>query len=98
MPFGLVRKIAYSFMIQAGSDLPKLDYAPDRMSPTLRLEDVPTLTGFFLCHVEADQRRPTSLRSTCQTAFRTRQVLLPPNPKEFDTATRTLCGFASRGT
>src|SRR5262245_47002460 len=31
-------------------------------------------------------------------AVSTRQVLLPPNPNEFDTATRTGCGRASLGT
>src|SRR2546426_2789636 len=37
-------------------------------------------------------------QTDCQTAFNTKQVLLPPKPKAFDTATRTGCGRASLAT
>src|SRR5437763_13352588 len=44
------------------------------------------------------QCRPFGAEGTDHTAFRTRQVLLPPKPNELETATRTGPGRASLGT
>src|SRR5260370_18766340 len=44
------------------------------------------------------RRLRPSVRAGAQAAVSTRQVLLPPKPKELDTATRTGCGRASLAT
>src|SRR5947207_1037637 len=61
----------------------------------------PSVTALSRTHSRHPKRVTVTIpvdRLGTYAAFSTRQVLLPPNPKELETATRTLAGRASCGT